>query len=130
MTFDICSIIYNFLDFGCKHKFRLINRSHLKLKIKDFINIKHEHTMKINDTILKNYSDVTDLKLSTKVTSINHLTNLTRLILTERSNMESSCFNKCTKITNLKLDRCYCIEDINFLTNLTELCVVNEKGVL
>ena len=76
--------------------------------------------------ILKNYRDITDLKLSGIVTDIIHLTKLTRLILPVYSCIKTDGFNKCTKITNLDADMNYPIEDINFLTNMTELSAVND----
>jgi hypothetical protein len=81
INLDINYLIFGFLDFLSKIRFRSISKYNYLLEICDFYNIEEKYLDLLNDEILLNYHFITHLDASDNpnIKNINHLKKLIQL---------------------------------------------------
>jgi hypothetical protein len=132
LCFDINNLIFKFLNFECKHRFKITNKQSTKLKITDLFNIDIKYLNKLDDKILKNYLDVDKLYASnnSKITKINKMKKIQILHADGSCGLSHFGFSNCVNIKVLHVTNNKKIKNINFLTNLTELHAQSSNGGL
>jgi hypothetical protein len=151
LNLDIIYLIFGFLDFLSKIRFRSISKYMYKLQIHDFYNISNKYLKLLDDKILLNYPFITylnafnNLKITNKgiehlnliklnaaynpnITNINHMANY----ITELDASGEFCGITDKGIANLKnliklnaFDNSQ-ITNINHMNKLVELCASGE----
>jgi hypothetical protein len=136
-SFDITYIIFGFLDFLSKIKFRCVSKYMHKLEIYDFNNIPLKYIQLLNDEILLNYPFIKYLNASTnsKITNVNHMDKLIEL---NASGYRCGINNKgIQKVNLIKLNASDNpkITNVNHMNKLIELnangycCGINNEGI-
>ena len=79
---DLHSLICDYLDFIDILHHKIVCKRFKSIKVKDLYNIDFKYLQNLNDHILKQYTDVIELKISNiYVTNLNHMTKLRKLYI-------------------------------------------------
>src|SRR5271154_5496072 len=77
---DLYRLICDYLDFIDVLHHKIVCKRFKSIKVKDLYNIDLKYLQNLNDHILKQYIDVTELKIiNTNITNLNHMTKLRKL---------------------------------------------------
>ena len=116
LCLDLRQIIFKYLNFNTKHRFRMIDKQNQKLQIIDMCYIPSKYIRNINDRILKKYKYITMLYQYQKY-DITNMTNL-RVLCCEYNHIAQTDVNNLKKLEILGIRNNYQIMDVNCLTNL------------
>ena len=132
---DLHQLICDCLDFIDVLHHKIISKRFKSIKIKDLYNIDLKYLRNLNDHILKQYIDVTELNASnnSKITTLNHMTKLRKL------NITGDCGVGDQGILDLNLEELNAennpkITTLNHMTKLRKLdisgnCGVGDQGI-
>lgn len=101
---------------------------HNNLKVTDFSNVKYKYASLLTDDILKNYPYITKLKISNnvKINNLNHFKKLEELYFYGNCDLDNESL-KGLNLKKLVLFDNPNLTDINHLTNLKELIIIDSK---
>jgi len=127
--------IFQYLGFESKHSFKKINKNCNKLSIKDLYNIDIKYLRKLNDVILLNYPNVTQLRAdcNKNINVFNNLNKLEKLSI-QYVDTPNDCIMNLTNLTALNVTYNKGIKNLNHLTKLEILyarayCGITNSGV-
>jgi hypothetical protein len=137
---DIVHIIFGFLDFISKIRFRSTSKYNNKLEIHDFYNIEKKYLDLLDDKILLNYPYIKYLNArnNQKITNVNHMAkSLTELDASGKlCGISDEGIIDLKNITKLNVNNNFKITNINHMAkSLTELdasgccCTITNKAI-
>src|SRR5271154_4171858 len=126
---DLYRLICDYLDFIDVLRHKIVCKRFKSIKVKDLYNIDLKYLQNLNDHILKQYIDVTELKIiNTNITNLNHLIKLRKLDIGQNYGVADQ------EISNLNLEELNAsnnpkITTLNHMTKLRKLTISGNCGV-